>query len=759
MPDNAEKLRVLIPTTNGTVEVLLLREEDPSIGRSVVCIGGTTETVDIAAAYNAFVVRPTGIVESLYGHPCFRLDVSGRIDAGSSWQLGVLAAHALNAAGRLAEESDAAAGVVWATGSVRPVDLTVGAVSHVPEKIASSIEHLKQEAAAGRRVLVAMPDSNAAQLAVEQKADLAAQGMELLAVSHVRSLFDALSLPRPEEQKRNAANPSVNQSPSANRGAEIGERPRKRHAWTAVWAAAAVALLCVAAGVYYFVDRTSPTSAYSGPAPAPVSPQKDAAILVPELVPFVTERSQATIRDVYVPASDYKALALSSSQMGFVTAQADKDTAEKAAVAACQTVTDQERSRNERARPSRCELYASGNVVVSARGRPPMPQQPWIIRDPSIETPFTAKDVPLVPEASIQDIERSFATGRKFKALAISPTGIYTSYSAEPNIEQAVRRALERCGYNAGVPCMIIALDDVFAVPIPRSMKIVGFAKPATINAVAPELREDVARRLGNATSGWSAVAAGAGGRVGIKLSAATEQLAIDGSMEACGKQDHDCRVVVIGPFLVEQVSQTPDAARSSRFIAALALAVPKLTPAGREDLAQKYEALKEHKALAVVPEVSGHFRSSEWPTAEAAEEGALERCQVLHGKPCTIFAVDDALRPAPRDGKWSVRDMTRVHYAGTFDPSRIPGLTQRTRERFDVAAYRDAAGPKAAAFHPWGKLFTVLRAENQRMAEVLALSICNTDSVRQGQDGPCQLYASGNQVVLPQRRTEPLTP
>jgi hypothetical protein len=744
MPDHAKKLRVLIPTTNGTVEILLLREEDPVIGRSVVCIGGTTETADIAAAYNAFVVRPTGVIESLFGHPCFRLDVSGRIDAGSSWQLGVLAAHALNAAGRLAEENEAAAGIVWATGSVRPVDLTVGAVSHVPEKVASSLERLKQEAAAGRHVLVAMPDVNAEQLALEQKADLAAQGIELVALSHVQPLFDSLSLPRSEEQK------AVANTRSASRGIRAGERPRKRYPW-----AAAAVLLCLAASAYYFVDRTPTTSANSGPVPAPPSEQKDAGILVPELVPFVSERSQATIRDVYVPASDYKALALSSNDMGFVTAQPDQDTAEKAAVAACQA----ERSRSGRTRSGQCELYASGNIVVSARGRPPMPQQPWIIRDPSIETPFAAKDVPLVSETTVQDIERGYAKGRKSKALAISPTGISSSYAAESNIEQAVRRALERCGYNAGVACMVIALDDVFAVPIPRSMKVVGFAKPGMINAVAPELREDVARRLGNAASGWGAVAVGAGGRVGVKLSAATEQVAIDGAIEACSKQDRDCRVVVIGPFLVEQASQDSIAVRYSRFIAALALAVPKLTPAGREDLAQRYGALKEHKALAVLPEISGHFRSSEWTTAEAAEEGVLERCQVLHGKPCAIFAVDDALRPAPRDGKWSPRDMTRVHYAGTFDPSNIPGLTQRTRERFDVVAYRNAAGPKAAAFHPWGKLFTVLTAQDQRMAEVLALSICNADTTRQGQDGPCHLYASGDQVVLPQRRTEPLTP
>src|SRR6266436_10092375 len=139
MPIAARKLRVLIPTTSGAVEVLLLTEEDAAIGRSVACIGGTTETADIAAAYHAFVVRPTGVIERLFGHSCYRLDVSGRIDAGSSWQLGVLAAHALCATGRLAQEKDAADGVIWATGSVRTVDLTVGSVSHVHEKLANSL--------------------------------------------------------------------------------------------------------------------------------------------------------------------------------------------------------------------------------------------------------------------------------------------------------------------------------------------------------------------------------------------------------------------------------------------------------------------------------------------------------------------------------------------------------------------------------------------------------------------------------------------
>jgi len=65
------KDRVLILTTAGPVEVLRLTREDPEIGRSVACIGGTSETAGISAAYNAFVSRTTGVVERLAGQGAF----------------------------------------------------------------------------------------------------------------------------------------------------------------------------------------------------------------------------------------------------------------------------------------------------------------------------------------------------------------------------------------------------------------------------------------------------------------------------------------------------------------------------------------------------------------------------------------------------------------------------------------------------------------------------------------------------------------
>lgn len=79
MERGASRIRVLIATTEGPVEVESLLDEDAALGRSVVCLSGSTETAGIDRDH-AFVARGTGLIARLYGHGCFRLDVSGRVD-------------------------------------------------------------------------------------------------------------------------------------------------------------------------------------------------------------------------------------------------------------------------------------------------------------------------------------------------------------------------------------------------------------------------------------------------------------------------------------------------------------------------------------------------------------------------------------------------------------------------------------------------------------------------------------------------------
>jgi hypothetical protein len=176
-----------------------------------------------------------------------------------------------------------------------------------------------------------------------------------------------------------------------------------------------------------------------------------------------------------------------------------------------------------------------------------------------------------------------------------------------------------------------------------------------------------------------------------------------------------------------------------------------------RANQARDYEADPGHKALAGSLE-KHTFRTARWATAQAAEIGALEGCQLQYsGKPCALIAVDDSVEPA-RSGPPVLRDMPRANYAGTFDPAQIPRVRPERLLQRDVVSYRSAPEPKAAAIHPQGNLFIVIGG-GQFEAEESALSQCNSDPVRNGAGGPCFLYAVGNQVVLPQRSWKPLTP
>jgi class 3 adenylate cyclase len=292
--------------------------------------------------------------------------------------------------------------------------------------------------------------------------------------------------------------------------------------------------------------QTTPAAAPSAIVPPPAPPATHTAeALVPDTIPFITDRSRALVRDEYMSASDHKALAISTGPLGMSTGQADDDTAKSAALDICQKRAD------ALPQPRKCDLYAVGNSIVYARGHPPMPPTPWVTHDPSVERPLVPAEIPLLRDTAKTNVERSYLPGRSPKAMALGPLGGFFFYFNQETADEAVRRALESCGNNAGVPCVIVAVDNDFVVPVPTTMKVTGFFRAANVDAIAPGLREDVARRLGNG-SGWTAVAAGAAGRAGVAPHAESEQAAIDTAMADCAKQDTSCRVIGIGPFAVE---------------------------------------------------------------------------------------------------------------------------------------------------------------------------------------------------------------
>jgi class 3 adenylate cyclase len=286
----------------------------------------------------------------------------------------------------------------------------------------------------------------------------------------------------------------------------------------------------------------TPTQPPSTP-PQPVPPGEKFAA---ETVPFVSDRARAILASEYATAADHKALALTVNGINeFVAGQPNEDAARDAALERCQKRAEVVQS------PRKCEIYAVGNTVVYPHGRPPMPPLPWIRHDPSTERPLVAKEVPLIRDPGKLRIESVYLPGRKSKSIAVGPGAQFIFYLGGENTEEPARRALESCGAIAGVACMIVAVDDSFVVPVPSILKATGLFRAAGNSSIAPDAREDVARQLAEASSGWNAVAVGASGRPGLALKAASEQNAVNEALGTCARRDSDCRVIAIGPFSV----------------------------------------------------------------------------------------------------------------------------------------------------------------------------------------------------------------
>jgi adenylate cyclase len=276
--------------------------------------------------------------------------------------------------------------------------------------------------------------------------------------------------------------------------------------------------------------------------PPPLSAQKFTA----DSVPFVGDRVRLRLAMEYAPAAGDKALALTITGINaFVTGQPNAEAAKGAALEQCQKNAD----ANQQSR--KCEIYAVGDTVVYPRGRPPVPPLPWIRRDPLTERPFVAKDTPMVSDPGRARLESVYPSGRKTKSIALGPRGQFFYDVGVDTAEESVRRNLESCGAFSGAACLIVALDDAFVVPVPATMKAIGFFHADKNPSIVADARDDVARKLADASSGWNAVAVGAAGRPGLALKATGEQDAVNEALANCARHDSDCHVIAIGPFLV----------------------------------------------------------------------------------------------------------------------------------------------------------------------------------------------------------------
>ena len=171
----------------------------------------------------------------------------------------------------------------------------------------------------------------------------------------------------------------------------------------------------------------------------------------------------------------------------------------------------------------------------------------------------------------------------------------------------------------------------------------------------------------------------------------------------------------------------------------------------------QAYQESKQHRAIAVSPKQQRSFRVSDSPSAAAAEELVLERCQLRNDEPCILFAVNETIRMPQQSGEWPRREMERLRHEGPYRPDKVPAITAERRKEADIAGYARAREPKAMAIHPLGRIFVKTGASSAFAAETEALKVCNEDPARDGATGSCLLYAAGNTVVLPGHHTAPI--
>jgi hypothetical protein len=290
------------------------------------------------------------------------------------------------------------------------------------------------------------------------------------------------------------------------------------------------------------------------------------------MVPFIRNSDRDLIRSEYLTASDHKALAISYSRIGFTTAQADDETAKAAALDSCKRALDAIKST----RP--CWLYALGNTVVFT-GTPPMPPAPWLVRNPAIETSYTPDNVPLINAFQRTHWAKEYADVTQAKVMALSPHGPGFDYWGGSE-EENIRRALESCGYANGVSCKIVAIDNTFVVPIPLTMKAVGFFNVNTDPTIAPEMRSALVERLANAPNAWNAVAVGAKGLPGSAVNARDEKDVIEKALTDCNKRDRECRIIAIGPFTVTPPDPPSNAPHTSSALSnAASTPAPTLPP------------------------------------------------------------------------------------------------------------------------------------------------------------------------------------
>lgn len=161
------KIAVYVATTGGPVRVERIIGEDAPL--SQVYLGRTYRPLEPLSGDYARFVGPSGPVARAFGPfetASFRLELSGPIGSGNSWELGLFIAHGLVWAGTLAGGAEGPDAVFVLTGQV-DIDLKVGSVGHIADKVAAARDLFDHFRAQGIPISLILPKADAGFLPAE----------------------------------------------------------------------------------------------------------------------------------------------------------------------------------------------------------------------------------------------------------------------------------------------------------------------------------------------------------------------------------------------------------------------------------------------------------------------------------------------------------------------------------------------------------------------------------------------------------------
>jgi DNA-binding winged helix-turn-helix (wHTH) protein len=253
------------------------------------------------------------------------------------------------------------------------------------------------------------------------------------------------------------------------------------------------------------------------------------------VVPLVDDAARRLLAG-YLSRPDHKALAITGEGWAVSDGETTAEAARQDALRRCNAKTKRQ-----------CRIYAVDGAVVWSKEAMPLPAPQDLHLEP-LDEPLVPDEVPTLSRERQLTIAKVHMKAPNHRALALTTGGQWTIAGRDSRAE-AVRLALERCGEFWQRPCMVISIDGLLTIRIPKSQQLSRVFLPSTEAEIPSDERARIARVYQGAE--WRAVAKGRNGSWHVIAAAASEVDAINAVLKSCAGADNDCRLYAIGNFRV----------------------------------------------------------------------------------------------------------------------------------------------------------------------------------------------------------------